>query len=535
MKVSLLLPPYFPADAPYLSLPALAACLKTRGIRASCRDINLEMWELLLSEEFSPPGDLGQRAERAREILQSEEAYDIFRYMEAITSIEAVWRALSDRLPGKIAWREYHLEKRLQEIGPLAERVKEGPVDMFSEPFDTHVRESVLRGSDVVGFSVAVPQQIVPAMEMAYSIKKEAPDTFVVFGGAYITHLSVFDDINLLSPFCDCVSVFEGEESLPTLLEYKEGHRRREEVPNVLWLSGDHVREPAVLDLQSLPLPDYSVLPLYRYLSPEVVLPYLSSRGCPWHSCRFCPLHFSYGDRFRHLPVERVAEDIKTMQKEYNVHYLSFVDLSLPCDFALQLSEALIAQGVSITMKANVRFEVTDKSFYKTLREAGFRILSFGLESYNDDVLKAMNKGTDTKTIQTVLRASAESDIWNHVYFMTGFPTETEEDIRNTRTFITENPHLFGTTDHMRFELYYPALEKCAGFVTEVNRKPGIMGLAYTYKGEGVTQERASELDEEAEKEIRKTLPQHWIAQTLTHEMLLLYVGRYGLDLSPSF
>lgn len=533
MKVSLLLPPYFPADAPYLSLPALAACLRTRGIHASCRDLNLEMWELLLSEAGSP-GDLGQRGERAREILQSEEAFDIFRYMEAITSIEAVWKRLSEGLPGKITWREYHLERRLQEIGPLVERVKEGPVDLFSEPFDTQVRESVLRESDIVGFSIAVPQQIVPAMEMAYSIKREAPDTFVVFGGAYITHLSVFDDIKHLSPFCDCVSIFEGEESLPSLVEYKEGQRKREEVPNVLWFSGDHVRE-LFADIQSLPLPDYSVVPLHRYLSPQVVLPYLSSRGCPWHSCRFCPLHFSYGDGFRDLPVERVVEDIRTIQKKWNIHYLSFVDLSLPSDFALQLSEALIAQGISISMKANMRFEVRERSFYRTLREAGFRILSFGLESYNDRVLNAMHKGIDTATIQAVLQASAESDIWNHVYFMTGFPTETEEDIKTTRAFITENPHLFGTTDHMRFELYYPALEKCQGLVTEVKRKPGIMGLAYTYRGEGVTQERATALDAEAEREIRKTLPQHWIAQTLTHEMLLLYVAKYGLDLSPSF
>lgn len=52
-------------------------------------------------------------------------------------------------------------------------------------------------------------------------------------------------------------------------------------------------------------------------------------------------------------------------------------------------------------------------------------------------------------------------------------------------------------------------------------KSPGVFRLAYTYTPkEGVTRERALELDSEIE--IRKAIPDHWIAQTLSDEMVLL-------------
>ena len=542
MKVSLLLPPYFPADSPYLSLPSLAAFLRSH--RVSCRDVNVELWDILLSEEFlssSYPSDVVQKAERAKEILRSEEAFDIFKYMEALTSIEMVWKALSEGFPTSLTWREYVCPASLQEIVPLITHLKKGPLDAFYTPFEEYLLDSLVKGEpDIIGFSIPVSHQLIPSLEMASLLKRELPDVFIVFGGAYMTHLGVFDHIvEHLFSYCDCVSQFEGEKSLQHLIEYREGGIPLEEVPNIVYMDSNVKRTfLSFLDINCVPCPQYDVLPLTRYFAPYLVLPYLTSRGCSWHSCRFCPLHFSYGNGYRQLPVERVITDIKSLKKKYNLNYLSLVDLSLHPEYALNLAEALLEEDIRINIKANMRFEQNmDEQFFETLRKAGFRMLSFGMESYNDRVLEIMNKGTTTELIKKTLKASSDNDIWNHVYFMTGFPTETEEEIMNTQKFITEHPQLMGTIDHMRFELYYPALKNCDLLhVEDVFMKPNVFGLAYQYSPrEGVTQERASELDCRIEREIRKCLPDHWIAQTLSHDMLLQYINRYGNNISQAF
>lgn len=539
MKVSLIFPPYFPSDVPYLSLPALAAYVEHDVV---CHDINLELWDILLSEEFlssklrKDQGELIQKAEKAKKILLSEEAFDIFKYIEAITSAEAVWRVLSEEFSAKITWRGYHVDPALWEIKSIVDHLQKRPIDVFCEPFEKYCLDSIVKEQpDIVGFSIVLPHQIIPSMEMAQIIRKELPDTFVVFGGPYTTYLGVFDDIiQYLLLYCDCIALFEGEQSLAALCEYKENARALCDVPNIIYTAPKIKRTDLhTLDITRVPLPRYDYLPLDSYFAPKLVLPYLTSRGCYWHSCVFCPLHFTYGSGFRQFPVERVVDDIKKLKSQYSLEYLSFVDLSLSPEFALRLSQELLQEGISINMKANMRFEKhLGNSFFETLRKAGFRVLSFGMESYNDRVLKLMNKGTDEHSIKKTLEASSESDIWNNVYFMTGFPTETEEEIKNTQRFITENAHLMGMLDHTRFELYYPALHKCEALPIEnVVRGRDIFGLAYDYTPKkGVTREKALELDSEIEIEIRKAVPHHWVAQTLSDDMVLLYVDKYGKD-----
>ena len=533
MKAHLIFPPHFPADVPYLSLPALAAYTEHDVV---CQDLNLALWHILLSEDYlsdKVTHELIQKGEKAKRILKSEEAFDIFNYIEAITSVDAVLKALSEGFPVTIGWREYCVDPVLYSIESLEPQLQEGYIDAFGEPFETYCLNSVVKEHpDIVGFSIAVPHQLIPSMEMARVIKKNLPDTRIVFGGPYVTHLSVFDDvIQYLLKYCDCITLFEGEQSLAHLLECTKGTLNK--VPNIVYWDSHIVRTDLRCEESELiPLPRYDCLPLDQYLAPRLVLPYLTSRGCYWHHCRFCPLHFSFGNGFRQLPVRRVIQDIKALKSKYNLEYLSFVDLSLNPERALKISEELLQENITMNMKANMRFEQgLDTTFFKTLRKAGFRVLSFGMESYNNRVLQAMNKGTTEHTIRKTLEASTENDIWNNLYFMTGFPTETEEEIKNTQKFITENPHLIGTADHALFELYYPALGACEDLVEEVVKPPGVFELSYNFTSKGgVTRKRASELDAEIEIEIRKILPDHWIAQTLSDDMVLLYVDKYGKD-----
>ena len=45
-----------------------------------------------------------------------------------------------------------------------------------------------------------------------------------------------------------------------------------------------------VEDLTALPTPDFTGLPLDRYLAPAAVLPYNLGKGCYWNNCLFCEI-----------------------------------------------------------------------------------------------------------------------------------------------------------------------------------------------------------------------------------------------------
>ena len=63
-------------------------------------------------------------------------------------------------------------------------------------------------------------------------------------------------------------------------------------------------------------------------------------------------------------------------------------------------------------------------------------MLLFGLETGSERMIRHMVKGTQAETMGRILRASARSGIWNHIFFFFGFPTETMEDAQGTVNFI---------------------------------------------------------------------------------------------------
>ena len=135
------------------------------------------------------------------------------------------------------------------------------------------------RDPELVGLSVVFPDQVVPALALARRIRDEAGDggggrragPRIVLGGAMMTALGA-EELLRTCPFVDAVLPGEGEQGAARLC----AGDRLELVPGLIHRDGAALRENprvAVTSLRFLPAPDFSDLPLQRYLNPTPVLP----------------------------------------------------------------------------------------------------------------------------------------------------------------------------------------------------------------------------------------------------------------------
>ena len=68
---------------------------------------------------------------------------------------------------------------------------------------------------------------------------------------------------------------------------------------------------------------------------------------------------------------------------------------------------------------------------YKMMKNAGFRMVLFGLESANQETLDKIQKGTRVEDVKYIIKAS-EAGLEPHVAAMVGYPWETKKDCLRT-------------------------------------------------------------------------------------------------------
>jgi len=321
--------------------------------------------------------------------------------------------------------------------------------------FENLVNPVLDYGPDMVGLSVLFNSQTIFALLMA-SLIKEKKDIKVVLGGAKLGVMryperlfkepwvfSTKDNTRQLEfgQYVDFLIPGEGEKALLNLCMVQD-EKDLVEVPNLVYMQDQEVRTnpPHVIhDLDQIPGPDFSDFDLDRYIGPEVVLPFLSSRGCPWGRCTFCTHHHSYL-LYRELGIEECLKQIRYMKEHYGVSFLNFYDEMIPPDRFRDLAQAIINEGVEISYAAYAKpIKEFDFDLLKLIHRSGGRVIMWGVESASQRVLNLMRKGTRIKETEKVLQYAERAGLMNLIFIMFGFPTETEAEFNETLNFLNKN------------------------------------------------------------------------------------------------
>ena len=475
MKVALIYPPTCDPTGPYLSVPMLTAYLREQGIEVLPIDANIEAYDRLLCRTVltEMTGAIDKRLARldqksslrhsdqllyARlwEVMtdlawvpeEIEDAIAVLRdgtglrffdpcqYERAIRTTQAALRIISAAYsPLQMDFTSYRTPFSLLTL----QQVQTDAL-AANNPFHHYFSEDLSRllaqhAPDLIGISLAFPGQIQVGYTLANILRQAFPETHITVGGPAITQIWAGLDAEkipgMLGPFHSTV-LYEGEETLLNIVRELSAGKTP---PQVLY-----GRRNTKLD--RLPPPDFEGLPLNKYLSPELVLPYDPTRGCYWGKCNFC--HYGLSPMgtsvYRERPVDQVVAHLKYLKERWNCCTFYFSQDAFAPRTAAKLARALKAADLSLQWATDMRPEpeLTRESC-RDLKAGGALSIALGVETASPRVLRLIDKGLSVRGTQRVIKNLAAAGIAVEAMCFTDFPTETYQDAMLTLAFIQDH------------------------------------------------------------------------------------------------
>jgi len=284
--------------------------------------------------------------------------------------------------------------------------------------------------------------------DLSVLIKDISKNIFIVGGGP---HPSAIPVESLGESMLDAVLVGEADY---TFAELCDGYSLKD-IPGLYYRNNDEivfsgVRAP-IANLDDLPMPAwhlYNIKDYYkmsRLLARRLPLTMAEfSRGCIYR-CDFCASKITLALGYRKKSPKRCAEEVKYM---YSLGYKEFLltDDIFTSDqkWAKKVCDAISDADVDMvwTCTNGVRVESADDNLFRSLKKAGCYRLSFGLESGNDNVLKAFGKGGRANVEQAIkaVKLARTAGIETNGYFMVGLSSDTEESMDDTIKFARKIP-----------------------------------------------------------------------------------------------
>jgi len=575
----LVFPPQWSPFQPPLSLPSLAAWLRRGGFRVGCLDANILFYEWLLSDEATgilldilPAVDLPDSEKEAylyalRSTAQyradmyalrplgsdrtkspntdpvEERSSDLCRSYVGVQSLSN-YLAIVSRIcrSFEISPYEFRLDAGNLSSSQLEDLVIRPHIllDAFANYLVVEIGARYPISPSLIGFSCIGQEQLYLTLLLGHRVKSSlgAP---VVVGGTVLSRIFERGVVRgeWFGRFFDVIVRNEGERPAEKMLaNLRHGFPLVQNVPSIVYVCDGTVvsSEPcSPLKPAEMPIPDFDDMPLRCYLSSDVTLPILSSRGCYWGKCEFCHHGMVYGEKYAAHTAEGVLGTVRTLSERYEVRHFAFNDEAIPPKIARNIAETFppsTETGWNFT--GLIKFEkFFDAPIFAGLARVGTRSLYVGLESASERVLALMRKNTKQEIMRRNLGDATRAGIWMHCFLFFGFPGEREEDAQETYDFIIGNADIIASFGCSTFALEHnaPIQRHLEDFGVRAGQAGGAdLDVYYSYEvADGIGPERALEwanaLNMRA-PDVRKYAATSWIPR----EHLLCLLSRSSPD-----
>ncbi len=415
MSVLLIHPPVCKPCEPPPGLARLAGALRANGADCRLLDANMEGLLALARQPLHAEDTWTRRSLKNREaslaLLRSPPAAgNLDRYKRAVKDYSRLLTAQAAEFGAELTLADY-ADGQLSPVASadLARAAEHPEGNPFYSYFSRRFEQLLSEGEpQIIGLSINFLSQALTAAAMLGFLQRSGCRADIVLGGGLIT--SWCSRPGRVMPFAGLADHFIAGPGEAWLVQHA--------------LGSDHQPRPAA--------PDYSGLPLDDYLSPRRILPFSTSSGCYWSRCSFCPEQ-AEGNSYEPLPAGMACGQLRQLVELHRPGLLHLVDNALSPAFLKKICDE--PPGAPWYGFARVSAELQDEGFCSQLRQSGCVMLQLGLESGDDGVLTALNKGITTAESARALRVLKKAGIGTYVYLLFGTPAEDREAARRTMEF----------------------------------------------------------------------------------------------------
>lgn len=344
---------------------------------------------------------------------------------------------------------------------------------------------------DVIGISSVFTPQTYMAEETVRLISRAYPEKLIIMGGINARmQLKRFFDAG-----ADLICLSEAERTIVEIGNVlRAGSRDFSSVAGVALTHDGQIKiNPAIFienNLDLLPIPARDLLPLERIWriarpqggvlsvgqlnEPLLHVSAMTSRGCPY-SCSFC--HVSgeqnwsktgYIGKFRFQSEKRIEREMISI-KELGAKEIYFEDDSLLAKKtrALNIFRMLIRFGFKLSDVNGINLShlhknkngkiIIDDELLETMAEAGFKRLSFPVESGSQRIINKWASGKinhETYNISALIKKANALGITVSSCYLIGYPDETYEEL--AQTILVAKKHMDAGSEYVNFTIVTP-------------------------------------------------------------------------------
>ncbi len=278
-------------------------------------------------------------------------------------------------------------------------------------------------------YGITITSMEIPDLEiMSRLIRAKYPESIIMVGGPGTTVVGLLDECNV-----DVIVDGEADEMILDIME---------DIDKDFYQAVYSSTPPQDLDALPFPARDLiegiggDVFAYNKNYIGEGSTVILSSRGCP-HRCAYCVA--PNGVRYR-SPASVVGE-MESVIKDYGIHQFRFSDDMFTSSRKRVFELCELIGPLGIAWRISIRVKPMDKEMLRAMAQAGLKEISFGCESFDNDVLVLLNKGAKEIDNYDALEMAAEVGIDARVLLMIGTPGQTPKTIWKNKYAVNDVPH----------------------------------------------------------------------------------------------
>ena len=295
---------------------------------------------------------------------------------------------------------------------------------------------------DIVGITVMSPR-FNQAQATADCARKAAPDALLVLGGPHPSAMPE-ETLRKISSADVCV-IGEGENTLfqiastcktPGFLSRIDGIAYRDSASVIRTKPVELIENIDLLPFPArdlFPIENYQTHPPYGIKKPYMTM--ITSRGCPYH-CSYCSKEV-FGNRLRMQSPKRVVDEMEYLVRKYGVKEIHFYDddFTMNQKRVIGICDEIKSRNIKIVWSCTTRVDLVNLELLKKMKKAGCWLISYGVESGNQQILDTMQKGISIEKIEESFALTRKAGIKTLGYFLAGLPGETSETLSDTIAF----------------------------------------------------------------------------------------------------